>query len=213
MISGKPVKSSIARTSSPASRSSRGGAAGRDQLDAEPGEAAREVDDAALVRHGQQRAAHPNFTRLRHPAARYSGRGTRRGLSGSLATAPAAIGTTASHSSSCSSGRSAARTAAASVASGSSIARWAIIGPGVDALVDEVDRHAEDLDAVRERLLDRADAREGRQQRGVDVDDPLREAREERGLEQLHVAGEHDELDAGSVKPVGHRRVARVPVA
>ena len=51
--------------------------------------------------------------------------------------------------------------------------------PGVDALVDEVDGDAEDLDAVGERLLDRADARERRQQRGMDVDDALGEAAEE----------------------------------
>jgi hypothetical protein len=35
----------------------RGGAAGRDELDAEVGETAGEVDDAALVRDGQQGAA------------------------------------------------------------------------------------------------------------------------------------------------------------
>ena len=52
---------------------------------------------------------------------------------------------------------------------------------GVDALVDVVDGHAEDLDAVGERLLDGAQAREGRQQRRVDVDDALGEAREEGG--------------------------------
>ena len=51
---------------------------------------------------------------------------------------------------------------------------------GVDALVDEVDGHAEHLDAVGERLLDRADARERRQQRRVHVDDALGEAGEER---------------------------------
>ena len=49
--------------------------------------------------------------------------------------------------------------------------------PGrVHAGVDEVDRDAEHLHAVGERLLDRADAGEGRQQRGVDVDDRAREA-------------------------------------
>ena len=36
--------------------------------------------------------------------------------------------------------------------------------------------------------------------------------REERGVEQLHVAGEDDELDAGACEPVGHRGVARVAV-
>src|ERR1700754_3861296 len=40
--------------------------------------------------------------------------------------------------------------------------------PGVHPLVDEVDGHAEDLDAVGERLLDRGEAGERGQQRGVD---------------------------------------------
>src|SRR4051812_44920096 len=43
---------------------------------------------------------------------------------------------------------------------------------GVDALVDEVHSHAHLLDSVVERLLDRAHAREGGEQRWVDVDDP-----------------------------------------
>ena len=67
--------------------------------------------------------------------------------------------------------------------------------PGVHALVDEVHRDAEHLHAVLERLLDRPDARERGQQRGMHVDHPLREAPEERGADELHVAGEHDELD------------------
>ena len=68
----------------------------------------------------------------------------------------------------------ASRTASASVASGRSSARWRMIAPGVDALVDEVDGDAEHLDAVGERLLDRADPGEGGQQRRVDVDHALR---------------------------------------
>jgi hypothetical protein len=46
----------------------------------------------------------------------------------------------------------------------------------------------------------------------VDVDDALREAAQERGVDELHVAGEDDELDAGAGQPVGHRRVARAAV-
>src|SRR3954469_14976809 len=53
--------------------------------------------------------------------------------------------------------------------------------PAVDPLVDEVDRHAEDLHAVGERLTDRADAGERRQQRRVDIDDALREPPQEAG--------------------------------
>ena len=63
---------------------------------------------------------------------------------------------------------------------------------GVEALVDEVDRDAGRLDARRERVVDRVRARERREQRGVDVHDAVREAREKRRREQMHVAGEHD---------------------
>ena len=69
-------------------------------------------------------------------------------------------------------------------------------GPVSMPFVDEVDRDACRLDAGRERVLDRVGAREGRQERGVDVDDPLREAAQERRRQQVHVAGEDDELDA-----------------
>ena len=80
---------------------------------------------------------------------------------------------------------------------------------GVDALVDEVHGDPGDLRAVVERLLDRADARERRQQRRVDVDDPPRERCEEAPARQRHVAGEHDELDAALAQPRRHGGVAR----
>ena len=84
--------------------------------------------------------------------------------------------------------------------------------PGVHALVDEVDGDAEDLDAVVERLLDRVEAREGGQQRRVHVDHAVREARPGSRARQLHVAGEHDELDPARGEPGRHRSVARRPV-
>ena len=55
----------MARTSRPALASSPRGAAGRDELDAELGEAAGEVDDAALVGDREQRAADPDGAGLR----------------------------------------------------------------------------------------------------------------------------------------------------
>ena len=81
--------------------------------------------------------------------------------------------------------------------------------PGVHARVDEVHRHTEDLHPVLEGLLDRAHAREGRQQRGMDVEDPVGEARHEAGVEDRHVAGEHHELDPLLGQPVAHGGVAR----
>ena len=83
-------------------------------------------------------------------------------------------------------------------------------GPAVDARVDEVDGHAEHLDAVVERLLDRAEPGEGGQQRGMHVDHRAREAREEGLPEQLHVAGEHDQARAARGKPLRQRLVALV---
>src|SRR4051794_11970275 len=80
--------------------------------------------------------------------------------------------------------------------------------PGVHAVVDEVDGDAEHLHAVGQRLLHRAEARERRQQRRVDVDHPLRKRGEEARREQRHVAGEHDELHALGAQPAGDRRVA-----
>src|SRR5215212_10232465 len=78
---------------------------------------------------------------------------------------------------------------------------------GVDAVVDEVHGDAEHLHAVVERLPDGADAREGRQQRRVDVHDAL-EATQERRLEQLHITGQDDELDAAPLDPARHGGVA-----
>ena len=50
---------------------------------------------------------------------------------------------------------------------------------------------------------------EGRQQGGVDVDDAVAEAGDEGRAEQLHVAGEDDQVGAARLDPVAHRRVAR----
>ena len=56
-------------------------------------------------------------------------------------------------------------------------------------------------------------AREGGQQRRVDVEDPVGEARHEARVEDRHVAGEHDELDAPA-RPASRpwrRRARRAP--
>ena len=53
IISGKPVTSETLMTGSPAVGEGPGGAAGRDQLDAEGGQAAGEVDQAGFVGNTQ----------------------------------------------------------------------------------------------------------------------------------------------------------------
>jgi hypothetical protein len=58
-----------------------------------------------------------------------------------------------------------------------------------------VRRRADDLDAALERLVVRAGADEGRQQRVVDVDDPVRHPADEVVAEDLHVAGQHHQVD------------------
>ena len=109
---------------------------------------------------------------------------------------PPAISATARGSRSCSIGRRRAWTAPGSRRVGQLDRALEDDRARVDPFVDEVDRHAEDLHAVLDGLLDRAHAGEGGQQRGVDVEDPVGEARHEAGVEDRHVAGEHDELDA-----------------
>ena len=49
-------------------------------------------------------------------------------------------------------------------------------------------------------------------QRGVDVHDPLPEAPDEGGAEDLHVAGEDDQVRFPPLDPVAHREVARPAV-
>ena len=149
-------------------------------------------------------------TRTRSPAPRPPAPAA--GGAGSRRSRPAAISATARGSSSCSIGRRPAWT----------VPRIARVGQldralqhdraRVDPLVDEVDRHAEDLDPVLDGLLDRAHAGEGGQQRGMDVEDPVGEARHEARVEDRHVAGEHDELDA-LARPASRRWRRRAPRA
>ena len=82
--------------------------------------------------------------------------------------------------------------------------------PAVEARVDEVNRHAGDLHAVRDRLRRRIDAGERGQQRRVRVDDPQRIAIDEVRREHAHEAGEHDELDAVRVERRDQRVLERL---
>src|SRR5690606_22706988 len=135
----------------------RRGPAGRKQLDAEVAQAAREVDQAGLVGHRDERPADVERAAARRRAALardllidhslrhgaesipapagtrgYSPLGairTRRGFAGSKLTRPAAISRTASGRSSCSVAWIASSSSARSRDSGTGTARWRRIGP------------------------------------------------------------------------------------
>ena len=64
-----------------------------------------------------------------------------------------------------------------------------------------MDRHAEDLDTVCERLLDGMRPAESRQQRGVDVDDPPLVGAQQHVADDAHIAREADQLDPGGIEP------------
>ena len=208
MISGKPVKSSIGRAARPAPVELARRAAGGDELDAELVQATRELDDARSCRRPTaapgRRAPRP--ARVLHLAGHVGRRvevaghrpeptratRIRRGLSGSTLRAPRANRRTASGSRRARAGAGRPGRRPASRASVSSTPPCRITGAGVHASVDEVDRDTEHLHPVGERLLDRVQAGEGGQQRGMDVDDRAG-SREEGVAEELHVAGEHDQ--------------------
>ena len=65
----------------------------------------------------------------------------------------------------------------------------------VELLVDEVDGASNDVDAVVEGLLLGVEAREGRQQRRMDVQNAVGEGLNEFTREQAHVSSEADEID------------------
>src|SRR4051794_37882334 len=83
----------------------------------------------------------------------------------------------------------------------------------VDVLVDEMHGNSGNLHAVVDRLLDRAETREGRQQRRMHVHDLVRKAPDEPRREQLHEAGQHHEPGAAALDPVAEDGVALGPVA
>ena len=85
-------------------------------------------------------------------------------------------------------------------------------GTGVHAVVDVVHRRSGRGSAGREQIFQRMRTGELGQRRRMDVHDAVREAGEERGAQELHVARAHYEVDAVPFEPVGHRRVARLAV-
>ena len=75
---------------------------------------------------------------------------------------------------------------------------------GVEIFIDEMDGAAREFCAVGEGLVLGFEAREGGEERRVDVEDAGGERRDEEGREKAHVAGETDELDVGLVKSGGN---------
>ena len=69
-------------------------------------------------------------------------------------------------------------------------------GTAVCAGIDEVDGAPGDLGAVVEGLFPRVEAGEGRQERGVDVEDAVGEGVQETGLDDAHEPGQHDGVRA-----------------
>jgi hypothetical protein len=73
-----------------------------------------------------------------------------------------------------------------------------------------MDRHAGHRDAVGERVADGVRAGEGRQERGVRVDDPAAEGLEHARADQSHVAGQHDDIGCRAGQRVGQGRIVAV---
>src|SRR4051794_12321588 len=198
MISGKPVKSSIARTSKPPSRSA--AAVPPVEMSSTPRLARPRAKSTTPVLLETDRSA--RFTRT-SPGCTMASIGRGRYLD--TDEHPAGVGRVMTDGSASDDADGVCDEVVLEGAEGISHFLWVGGGgevdgaleddrPGVHALVHEVDGHAEHLHAVGERLLDGADAGEGRQQRRVDVDDALGEGAEEGRREQRHVAGQHDEL-------------------
>ncbi len=79
--------------------------------------------------------------------------------------------------------------------------------PAVERRVDEMDGDAGHGDAGRERIAHGVEARECRQQRGMDVEDPPLEAPEDRGSDEAQVAGEDQRVGRDRGERVGEDRV------
>ena len=69
-------------------------------------------------------------------------------------------------------------------------------GAAIELAGDQMNRRAADADAVRKRLRLRVHARKGREQRGMDVQDRVREFVEQRRTDQPHEPGQAHERHA-----------------
>ena len=80
-------------------------------------------------------------------------------------------------------------------------AACARMGTGVERLGDEVDGATMKLAAGSQGTGVGVEAREGRQQAGMDVQHPARIVVDEMGSKQTHVAGQADDFDLGRLQP------------
>ena len=159
------------------------GAARRDELDPEARELAREAGDARLVVDGEE---------------------------GAVDLHAAINSRTTSGSSRCSTAWTRARRVSTVSPGSTGNGHAADHRAGVDPLVHPVHRRSGLRHARGEDVLDRMGAGELGQRRRVRVDDPVPEDLEEARPQELHVAGQHRELDAVVEQPVGERLVALV---
>ena len=188
-----------------------GGAAGGEDLDPERGQALGEVGDAGLVGDRDQRPAHADRAVVGALVAGVGG-----GLSHRSTTVRGSLGVDPNPALRDHADRLRVELVLDRVdgrlqllrgrrPTGTGTSRWRIGGPvstpsSTKWTVTPVVSHAR-----LQRLPDRVEPGEGRQQGGVDVDDAVAEAGDEGGAEQLHVAGEDDEVGAARLDPVGHR--------
>src|SRR5690606_25830963 len=84
--------------------------------------------------------------------------------------------------------------------------------PVVYLLVDEVHRHPGDPDPVLQRLGHRVGPRETRQERRMDVEDPVREPPDRLRSEDAHETRQHHHLGCGGAHRLAHRMGERLPV-
>ena len=184
-ISGKPVTAATSVTGRPAVAQRRGRAAGRDELEPEPDEARSERGQARLVADREQRATRHRIAARRvrrSPACRpVAARRRRHGPPPGQEPVLDRLDPLVERR---------------LVVAGQD--RDRLLGDdraAVERLVDEVDRAAGHPDAVGERVADGVRAREGRQQRGMRVQDPARRTPRAPRPDDPHVAGEDDDVD------------------
>ena len=181
-------------------------ATGRDELEPASDEAAAELDQAGLVRDRQQRATRVGIA----ASARSRSTATRRPPDGTDARrrARARRPAAAAGARPPGSGRGASSRRRRA---GPATASWATIGPPSRVASTRWTVQPVTFTPWASASSTACGARERRQQRRVRVQDPAVEGGEDRRPDDAHVAGEHDDVDAGAPSSVVGRAVASSP--